>query len=402
MSYRELNFDNENVAVAFSEVKRMFWTDVDRAQLNVTRRFFEGALAADFDSFINAGRYERSAGRRSQRNGVRRRSLFTKVGVIDLQVPRDRRGKYQPCVFERYQRVEGSVNRMIRQMFLSGVSTRKVGDVLAALCGARLSASHVSRVNQELDRAVSDFGNRPLAADYRYLFLDALSVRVKSGLSAKRVRLLVAYGIKRDGSRCLLSYQRAKSESYRCWLGFLENLRVRGLDGRELELIVMDGALGLWAAVDDVYPQVAQQLCWVHKLRNVARCCPKRLREDCVKEATEIMYARSEGVAVKLFHAWKEKWQKQIPKAVKCLEDDFDRLIPVFEFPEAIRKTIRTTNVIERCFREVRRRLKVMGYFQNHKSCDRIVYALFAYFNNKWQRNTEKIKAIKEFYKDAA
>ena len=182
----------------------------------------------------------------------------------------------------------------------------------------------------------------------------------------------------------------------------------------------MDGALGLWSAVEEVYPLVRHQLCWVHKLRNVSKYCPKSQRKECMNQAARIMYAPSSATAAKRFRQWKREWQDKIPKAVKCLvpqdrdrrpKDDFHRLIPVFEFPEQIRKMIRTTNVIERCFREVRRRLKVMGYFslrigigdrQNSKSCDRIIFALFSYFNSKWKRNNQRITAIRNIYRKAA
>lgn len=402
MPYRELNFDRRNLTVALSEVKDMFRMHFERGCRYVTQRVYEKVLAVDFDDFIGAGRHERTCRRRGHRNGYRRRSLITSVGVLDVAVPRDRKGNYQPGLFGRYQRVDRSLHQTVRAMFLQGVSTRKVGDVLEVLCGERLSASKVSTVVKELDAAVRDFANRPIEDDFVLLFLDALSVKVKFGLAAKKVKLLVAYGIKTDGQRQLLSFQRAKSESYACWKAFVDNLQVRGLKGSSLKLIVMDGAVPLWAAVEEAYPFVEHQLCWVHKLRNVAKYCPVRYRRDCVRQAAQIMYAPSGALAAKRFRAWKQRWQDKVPKAVACLERDFDKLIPVFEFPQRIRKMIRTTNVIERCFREVRRRLKVMGCFQNSKSCDRIIYAIFNYFNTKWTRNAEKIKAIKNVTDEAA
>jgi len=402
MPYRELDFDSHNVVLAMSEVKDLFRMHFERGCRYVTQRVYEKILAVDFDGFIGADRHERTGRRRGQRNGYRSRCLVTSVGVLDLQVPRDRQGKYRPALWDRYQRVDRSLEEAIRAMFLSGVSTRKVSDVLDALCGERLSASKVSTVVRELDQAVRDFANRPITDDVAFLFLDALSVRIRFGLKAKKVKLLVAYGIRADGTRQLLGFQRAKSESYACWKTFVENLQVRGLKGKSLKLIIMDGAVTLWAAVEEVYPFVEHQLCWVHKLRNVAKYCPKRYRPECVRQAAQIMYAASVTLAARRFRAWKQQWQDKIPKAVACLERDFDKLIPVFEFPEAIRQMIRTTNVIERCFREVRRRLKVMGYFQNSPSCDRIVYAIFSYWNMKWQRDSEKIKAVKNLSEKAA
>jgi transposase-like protein len=265
-----------------------------------------------------------------------------------------------------------------------------------------VSAGKVSSVLKELNQAVRDFAHVPIIDDIAFLFLDALTVSVRFGVKAKKVKLLVAYGITTDGQRRLISFQRANSESQACWQTFLENLKVRGLVGRPLRLITMDGGTGLWAAVQEVYPLDAHQLCWVHKLRNVAKYCRVSDREHCTQEAAKIMYAKTEKLACRQFRAWRKRWQRVAPKAVACLEKDFDKLLPIFTFPEPLRKMIRTTNVIERCFREVRRRLKVMGYFQDSRSCDRIVYALFACFNDKWQRRSHYIQAVTTVTSQAA
>jgi len=402
MPYRELNFDRHNVSFAMSEVKDMFQMHFEQGCRYVAKRVYDKVLAVDFDGFINTGRYQRNCQRRGHRNGYRQRSLLTSVGMLDLKVPRDREGQYRPDLFARYQRVDSSLEQTIQAMFLRGVSTRKVGEILDVLCGERLSASKVSTVTKELDQAVIDFANSPIDDDFLFLFADALTVKIRFELKAKKVKLLVAYGIKTDGSRELISFQRANSESTACWKAFLENLKVRGLVGGNLKLIVMDGGAGLWAAAQEVYPLVEHQLCWVHKLRNVAKYCPKRYREECLYQAAQIMYASSSTTAAKRFRAWKKQWQSKIPKAVNCLEKDFDKLIPFFQFPQPLRKIIRTTNVIERCFREVRRRLKVMGYFQNSKSCDRITYAIFNYFNTKWKRHNQRIKEVARLTAKAA
>ncbi|MFH1374046.1 MAG: IS256 family transposase [bacterium] len=402
MPYRELNFDSHMVAICMSEVKDMYRMHFERGCQYVAKRMYQKILAVDFDSFINAGCHQRTSQRNGYRNGYRSRSLLTSVGQLDLKIPRDRAGQYQPDLFERYRRVDSSLEDTIRAMFLQGVSTRKVGDILDVLCGERLSASKVSTVVRELDQAVSDYANRPLEDDYIFLFLDAISVKIRFELKAKKVKLLVAYGIKTDGTREMISFGRANSESTACWKSFLDNLYVRGLKGRTLQLIAMDGGGGLWSAIEDVYPLVKHQLCWVHKLRNVAKYCPKRYQQECVSQAAKIMYAKSSAKAASEFRAWKKRWLNKIPRAVNCLEKDFDKLIPVFGFPQNMRKMIRTTNVIERCFREVRRRLKVMGYFQNSRSCDRIIYAIFNYFNSKWQRPKTKINTVKQLTRTAA
>jgi transposase-like protein len=385
-----------------SEVKDMFRMHFERGCQYVAKRVYDKILAADFDTFINADRYQRSIGRRGQRNGYRHRSLLTSVGALELRVPRDRAGRYQPEMFDRYRRVAGSLEDTIRAMFLRGVSTRKVGEVLDVLCGERISASKVSTVTKELDQAAKDFRNSPITDDFAFLFLDAINVRIRFELKVRSVKLLVAYGIRSNGTRELINFVRANSESTAYWKGFLDNLSVRGLKGRRLKLIVMDGGAGLWDAVEQVYPLVDHQLCWVHKLRNVAKYCPKRYRQECVRQGARIMYAGSPAIAARLFRAWKREWQEKIPRAVNCLERDFEKLIPFLRFPEQLHKTIRTTNVIERCFREVRRRLNTMGSFPNSKSCDRITYAIFSYFNSKWKQHNQIVKAVRNLNQEAA
>jgi len=398
MSVKQLDFSRHNLVIDLKEVKRMFGVHFNAGCRYLVKQTFEEIMALDLYEHISARRYERTPVREGYRNGYRARTLLTSVGPIDLEVPRDRVGEYQPECFERYKRVQRVVDEGIKAMFLRGVSTRKVRDILDCLCGEGVSASYVSQVTKTLDGEVRAFENRPIEDDFAFLFLDGLDVKIRVELRVKRYKLLVAYGIRRDGSRSLISFRLAHTEGTGTWRSFLENLKVRGLLGHNLELIIMDGCPGLWSAIEEVYPVVPHQLCWVHKLRNIARYCPKRYRESCTSEAARIMYAQTSGVAAKLFRQWRERWGELIPKAVACLEKDFDKLIPFFAFSPEFHKVIRTTNVIERSFKEVRRRLKVMGYFQNTKSCKRIVLSQFLYFNKKWERRTERIVSIAQYF----
>ena len=399
---QELDFTKHRLSVDLMEVKQMFEEDFNGACRHLVKKTFEGIMRLDLEAYLGADRYERSGSRRGYRHGFRPRQLLTSVGVVDLSVPRSRDNGYEPEVFERYKRVHRDVDKGIREIFLQGVSTRRVRDVLDCLCGDGVSAGYVSQVVKGLDREVRRFENEPIADEYAFLFLDALSVRIRYELKAKRRLVLMAYGIRRDGSRRLLSFSIAKSEGEGTWRSFLDNLKVRGLSGRVLELIIVDGAPGLWAALDEVYPLVEHQLCWVHKLRNIARYGPRSSQDECVSEAARIMYAGSAAKAARLFRKWKNRWEDVNPKGVACLERDFHRLIPFFEFDPSFHKMIRTTNVIERSFKEIRRRLKVMGYFQNQKSCSRIVLSQVYYFNSKWDHRRERIRAIAEYFQTAA
>jgi putative transposase len=398
MSQKQLDFSKHNLVVDLAEVKRMFEVHFNEGCRYLVKLAFEKIMALDMYEHINALRYERTPIRGGYRNGYRRRSLLTSVGAVELGIPRDRAGEYVPECFERYKRVHSVVDEGIKAMFLRGVATRKVGNVLDCLCGEGVSASYVSEVTKALDAEVRAFENAPIDDDFAFLFLDALEVKIRFELKVKRHKVLVAYGIRWDGSRSLISFRLAHSEGTGTWRSFLENLKIRGLVGHNMELVIMDGCLGLWAAIDEVYPLVAHQLCWVHKLRNIAKYCPKKYRESCTQEAAKIMYAKTSGVAAKLFREWRARWINLVPKAVECLEKDFDKLIPFFQFDPEFHKIIRTTNVIERSFEEVRRRLKVMGYFQNTKSCKRIVLSLFYYFNKKWERRSERIVPIAQYF----
>lgn len=400
--FRELNFSRHNLAVDLGEVKEMFESHLEAGCRYLVRDILGWAMESDLREQLQASWNERTDSRLGYRNGFRERTLLTSFGEIEFKIPRDRQGFYKPDYFQKYKRVDKTVDEGIRAMFTRGVSTRKVGEVLEALCGRGVSSGYVSNVCKVLDETVKNFENSPIDDDYAFLFLDGLHVRIRQDLHVKSLVLLFAYGIKGDGQRRFLSFRLVKKESHKSYLSFLENLEARGLKGKNLKLIIMDGALGLWSAIEEVYPEIPHQLCWAHKLRNVSKYCPRRHQTKCLSEASKIMYAKSPKVAARLFREWKAKWGGVVPKAVACLERDFDKLTPVFEFPEEIRKMIRTTNVIERCFREVRRRLKVMGYFQDNRSCRRIVMSLVEYFNIKWTKRTQRITTIAKHYQKAA
>lgn len=402
MSVRQLDFSRPNLVLDMAEVKQMFRMDWQDGSRRMLKQVLERMMADDLYEHVQAGWNQRVISRRGYRNGYRSRRLLTSLGAIDLAIPRVRDGRYYPDYLEEYKRVSPEVDEGIKAMFLRGVSTHKVGEVLDALCGYQVSAGYVSKVTKGLDELVRQFENSPISDDFAFLFIDGINIRVKYELKAKRMVLLVVYGIRRDGSRRLISFRLAKSESRANYLSFLENLKARGLKGQGLELIIMDGSLGLWSAIEEVYPDVPHQLCWVHKLRNVGCYCSKKLAKECCQQASQIMRAKSPRQAANLFRQWKANWQYLAPRAVKCLENDFDKLIPVFEFDSSIHKIIRTTNVIERCFREVRRRLKVMGSFPDSKSCKRITVSLFEYFNHKWSQSNRRLKPIAKYRSEVA
>jgi transposase-like protein len=270
-------------------------------------------------------------------------------------------------------------------MFLCGVSTRKVEEVLGPLLQCPLSAQAVSRISRSLDGEVRRFHEQRLADHYQYLFLDGVTLKVKGAVGAKKRLVLCAYSIRTDGVRQLISFRQAPSESEAQWFAFLDDLRQRGLEGKVLELITTDGCAGLHQALDTVYPYVKRQRCWAHKLRNVAAKLKRRHQKECLAGAKSIYQAATRREAAGRFHLWARDWRTLEPVAVGCIEKDLDELLPFLDCPREHWRKIRTTNTIERAFREIRRRTRPMSCFQNSASVDRIIYGVIAHLNKGWK-----------------
>jgi putative transposase len=280
---------------------------------------------------------------------------------------------------------------LIREAFLRGLSTRQVGRVVSTLTGEVVSAQTVSRLIRELDEAVGEFHRAPLADEWAYLFLDGVSLRVRRPTGRKRVQMLVAYGVRRDGQRQLLAFLRSQGESQSAWEGLLGDLYRRGLRGEKLELILTDGCAGLAAAIQTVYPRVLHQRCWVHKMRNILEHVRKRDYDEVKRGAQAIYRAESRRQAAAAFRAFRQRWQPDYGPMVRRLERDLPELLSFFSFPRHLWKKLRTTNVIERCFVEVRRRTRPMVCFVNVKSVDRIIYSIFQRFTLEWKTRTLKL-----------
>jgi len=400
---KELDFTKHNLSDFQFGLKEMFACDLVEAGRLQMKQLMEMSLQKEFDDYIELKRYQRYDQRKDYRNGFRDRDLLTSFGLIEkIKVPRSRKRGFEPKVFDRYKRAQPVVDDGILKMYLMGVSTRKVGDVLEALFGYTLSATYVSKVGKRLDREVNTFHDRPVDDDFIYLFLDGIYVKVRHISKSTRRVILVAYGVRADGSRQLIDFKVGKSEGKGTWTSFFENLKVRGLKGSNLRLVISDGCPGLWAAAGEVYPFVEHQLCWAHKLRNVSNNCPACHREQCIAQARQIMNSSTVKIAVRVFRQWEKTWQEQVPRAVACLARDIDKLLVFLNCPHEHHKKIRTSNVIERQFREFRRRLRVMGTFPNIASARRMIFSLFVYHNTRWERPNTRIKEIAATYKKKA
>ena len=380
------------------DLEARLWEDLSGQARARLRTLLEQSMETELTLRLGHARYARGASpHEDYRNGYYERHLDTQFGPLrGVRVPRARRLRTHYRALERYARRAPWVDELVQEMFLAGVSTRRASQIVGSLLEASVSASSVSRIARGLQSQAREWHQRPLGDDYQYLVADGVTLPVKGATGVRKRLALCVYGITPEGKRELIGFRLGRSESEREWMILLEDLRRRGLTGARIELVVTDGGQGLIGALGFVFPHVPLQRCWAHKLRNVANVLPQRHREACLKEAASIYQATSRREAIWCFRVWRKHWKLLAPKAVACLEKDLDHLLTFFSQPAAHRKKVRTTNVIERQFREVRRRTNPMTCFANDASAQRILYAIFTYANARWAKTL-----LKEFTQDS-
>ena len=377
------------------EYKRGFynyWEEHDEVVKAFKKRLIEEALDAERSEWICCKPYERSSGRQDQRNGYWKRWITLKDGRLEIKMPRLRGKGYESHIIPRYKQRVKEVDEALKRIFLYGASTRLTGEALRPILGEAVSAQTISNIAKSLDEEVKRYHNRSIEDKYLYLFLDGIVLKTKTGFGSKKKVILTAYGIMVDGKRELIDFMVVKHESEQRWEGFINRLYNRGLIGESLGLIITDGNAGLENAVENIYPHVKRQRCWAHKLRNVSNYLKRKYQDKCISEARAIYNADSRREAVMAYKRWARKWSSISSKAVKCIEKDLEELLNFYYCPKEIWIKLRTTNVIERAFREVRRRRRPMSCFNNTQSIERIVYAVLSHLNDKW-----RIKPLKEF-----
>ncbi|MDH3937409.1 MAG: IS256 family transposase [candidate division Zixibacteria bacterium] len=377
---REMDFSEKNLRNRWLGVNSVYYPLHDEVKRFVKRRL-ERAMDAEVTARVGCRRYERSDGRCGYRNGVYARNLLTTYGWIDgLKVPRLREGSYDSQVFERYRRRQRAVDRVLLEAFLLGHATRKVRRLIKSLFGAEISPQAVSNVVHELDEEVSAFHLRRFERDYQVVYLDGLWVTLRSPVKMKKV-LLVALGMKPDGSKELLGFHLATNESEACWYGFISDLKHRGLAG--MEVIVSDGAAGLVKSIRALYPRADHQLCTYHKAVDLAdHLLEKRHRRQIIGDANYVFAAAHETEARKRLHLFKAKWRDKEPKAVRNFFRGIDACFVYLGYPEPLRTSLKTNNPIERYIEEIRRRTIPMRSFNNAGSAERIIYGVITYVLN--------------------
>lgn len=373
-----------SLAMAFEVVKAMQAEGLDWGEgyrplgRQALEEIIEDQMAAAVERHLDQLAADDAADRR---NGYYRRHLLTELGDIELQVPRTRR--YSPVeVIRAYARRTREIDRMILAGFVLGLSTRKVGETLLALLGRTVSPTTVSQVAKTLDAAVAAFHRRPLHNRYQALMLDGVVLARKTGAGALRRPVLVALGLRRDGKKEVIDFRLAGSESAAEWETFLADLYRRGLTGEGLDMICVDGGAGLLAALPTIFHGIPVQRCWAHKIRNVLDKVRKADQPAVKRAVHKIMNAPNAPAARAAARRFADRFVDKYPTAVACLRNDLDDLLTCFRYKsEAARRAVRTTNAIERRFREVRRRTRPMGTFQDKTSMDRILFAVFTHEN---------------------
>ena len=339
-------------------------------------------LEGEMTDFLGAAPGERTESRSGYRAGYYGRSLVTRIGKLELRVPRDRSGEFSTALFERYARSEKALVAALAEMYVQGVSTRKVKAITEELCGHSFSASAISTINKGLDEALAKFANRPLDEAYPYLILDARYERVRDNGVIAHQAVLIAIGINWEGKRQVLAVDMANRESQSSWKDFLLRLKERGLSG--VEFVVSDDHAGLKKAISVVLTEAAWQRCYVHFLRNALDYLPRKADDDCLQELRWIYDRRDIQEAQQDLSAWIGKWQGKYPKLVDWVEANIIETLTFYRLPRAHHKHLKSTNMLERLNEEIKRRTLVVRIFPNTESCLRLIRALCIETHETW------------------
>lgn len=372
-----------NVTLDQDEILRLLADSSGDAFRQVLAAALNAVMRAESDERLGAGRYERSESRTDSRNGTRARRLTTRVGTIELEVPRHRNAPFETMVFESYRRSEAALVTTMAEMVVGGVSTAKVGRVMREICGREFSKQSVSAACATLDSAVEGFRTRPLEPGaYPLAMLDATYLKVRGGHRVRARAMLVAIGLDRSGRKEVLGLSLADAETRSSWSAFMRSLRDRGLRG--MAAVTSDAHEGLVAALHDVWPDAAWQRCQAHFSRNVSDAAPKRLRAGLRSEMTEMFNCRTLAEAEARRDRILADYAEEAPQACERLDAGFDDAMTAMRLPEQMRRCARTSNYLERLNKEIKRRSNVVGVFPSDGSAVRLVGALLMEENDRW------------------
>ena len=364
-----------------SELKELLTKDKDFLR-PLVEEVVQQVLEAEMDEAVGAQKGERTANRLGYRSGYYGRTLITRVGKLELRIPQDRQGRFRTEVFERYQRSEKALVAALAEMYVQGVSTRKVKAITEELCGHEFSASTISRINEHLDEELAKFAGRRLEEDYPYLVLDARYEKVREDGVIRSRAVLVAIGINSEGRRCILAVEMAQRESQTSWKDFLLALCKRGLRG--VEFVVSDDHAGLKRAIMEMLPGAVWQRCYVHFLRNALDHLPRKADDDCLMELRWIYDRRNVEEARRDLAVWLAKWGNKYRKLCDWVEANIEETLAFYRLPLQHHKHMKSTNMLERLNEEIKRRTRVIRIFPNEASCLRLIRAMAVETHENW------------------
>lgn len=362
----------------------------DRGLAVLVERALNQVLEHEITEHVGAKKHERTPGRRGRRNGRYRRRLTTRVGTIELEVPRDRAGTFRTALFERYQRSEKALVLALMEMVVNGVSTRKVKKITAELCGREFTRSTVSELAKELDVQVEAWNERPLEGRYPFVLVDAMQIRVRREGAVRSTSALLVVGVSETGYREVLGIRIADSESEAGWLETFRWLKERGLSG--VDLVVSDAHAGLVRALRRCFQGAVWQRCQAHFRRNVLDRTPVALKDPMARALDRILGAEDPNAARAAFRAFAEEIDGQGARALETLESGLEDAIAVLGFPEKYRRRLRTTNMLERLIEELRRRERVIRIFPNERSAWRLLGAFLVEVHESWSTGWRYLK----------
>jgi putative transposase len=350
----------------------------------IVERVLQELLEAEMTEHVGAAPYERTTERKGHRNGHKPRTLRTRVGTLNLLVPQDREGTFSTRLFSRYQRNEKALVLALMEMYVEGVSTRKVKDVTEELCGVSFSKSLVSQLAGRLDAELESWRSRPLEVQgYPYVFVDARYEKVRVNRRVVSQGVLIVSGVRYDGFRELLGVEVADTESEATYQELFRSLKRRGLSG--VELVISDDHEGLKAAIARHFQGASHQRCQVHYARNLLGMVSYARRKDLAADLRAIFAAPDREQALQIASSVAEEWRKKGNERVaERIEEHVEECLTCLAFPESHRRRIRTTNGLERLNQEIKRRTRVVRIFPNEESCLRLVTALAVEQSEEW------------------
>jgi putative transposase len=378
---REHTMTQEKSTQARANLKALLAEDKDFLR-EIVRETMQQLLEVEMTDTLGAELGERTEERLGYRAGHYPRTLVTRVGKLELRVPRDRDGRFSTELFERYQRSEKALVSALAEMYVQGVSTRNAKAITEELCGHSFSASAISSINKSLDKSLREFATRRLEEPYPYLILDARYEKVREGGVIRSQAVFVALGINQEGYRQVLGVELAGRESQTSWRDFLSSLRDRGLHG--VEFVVSDAHDGLRRSLMEMLPEAAWQRCYVHFLRNALDCLPRKANDDCLQELRWLYDRRNLAEAQKDLSAWLARWQKTYPKLCDWVEENIGETLTFYRLPRGHHKHLKSTNMLERLNEEIKRRTRVVRIFPNGDSCLRLIRALAVETHEGW------------------